>query len=180
MIKGARSSAVVALLVIVAGVGNRGLRELEFIEFLGQCELIRRKRPRPTGTSTTAGRGGGFFTSLTATQRSCLKSKGVTLPTGGGALWWRPLRRRLGHRDLHSRPTGTPPGGTFDDRRAVSGRAGPVRAGTGGGFRGSGRGPTPPSSPRRSRPAGVKTTGGFGGGLRSSGWHRRGSLSHQR
>jgi hypothetical protein len=108
MSQGARSSAVVALLVIVAGLAIAACGSSSSSSSANASATTGGSLTTSTGTSTTGGpggRAGGFFTSLTATQKACLKSHGVTLRTGGGKGFG-----GRGGTGTFTRPSGTPTG----------------------------------------------------------------------
>jgi hypothetical protein len=142
MFKGARSSAVVALLVLVSGLaiaacGSSSSGSSASASSAGASTATTSTGTTTTGTTTTGTTttGGRGFASLTATQRSCLKSKGVTLPSGGG------FRGGAGT-GTFTRPAGgfggTPPGGTSTTGTGRGG--GPGGGGFGGGFAGGANG----------------------------------------
>jgi hypothetical protein len=148
MIKGARSSAVVALLVITAGLAIAACGSSSSSS--ASAGSAGSTSTSATGTSTT-GRGG--FAGLTATQQACLKSKGVTLPTGG-------FHRGSGT-GTFTRPSGAPPGA------GTSGTGGPGGGGFGGaggpggdGFGGGGNSKFATAA----KACGVTFGGRFGGG----------------
>jgi hypothetical protein len=127
MNKGARSSAVVALLVIVAGLAIAACGSSSSSSS-GSGSSAGSTSTSATGTSTTGGRGG--FAALTTTQRSCLKSHGLTLPTGG-------FRGHPGT-GTFTRPAGAPPAGGTS---TTGGPGGGYGGGYGGGApAGGGRG----------------------------------------
>jgi hypothetical protein len=150
----ARTSAVTALLVLVAGLTIAACGSSSSSSSASASSAGSGTATTSTGTSTTGGHGG--LASLTATQRSCLKSKGVTLPAGGGHGFG-------GGTGTFTRPTGgfggTPPGGTST--------TGAPSGGPGGGFGGA---PGAGSGTGSKFAAAFKACGvSFGGGFRGAG-----------
>ncbi len=131
----ARSRAAFALLVLVAGFAIAACGSSATKVSASASSAGASTSTTSTGASATAGRGG--FAGLTATQRSCLKAKGLTLPTGGGRGFGTPAGTGTFTRPTGSftAPTGTPPGGT-----STTGGAGTRPGGgfPGGGGRGAG------------------------------------------
>jgi hypothetical protein len=157
-----RFGAVTAVLVLVAGFTIAACGSSSSSSSAGASSAGAGTTTTSTGTSTTAGRGG--FASLTTTQRSCLKAKGVTLPTGGAHGFG-----GAGGTGTFTRPAGGFGGGAPAGGTSTTGAPG----GRPGGFGGA-----PGASTKFAaafKACGVSFGGGFHGGFGAGG--RTGAVS---
>lgn len=164
MFKRARSSAVLAVLVLVAGFTIAACGSSSSGSSASASAGSGSAGAGAATTTTSAGspgtRGRAGFTSLTTTQRSCLAAKGVTVPTGGS--------RGFGG-GTFTRPAGAArPGGT-----STTGGPG---GGPGGGFSGAGAqgahggfGGANSKTAAAFKACGVSFGGGFRGGPGAAG-----------